>query len=91
MWHFKNRLATIIFHEFGTFSITDWIEWHTIKPLPAKNFECLQMPRTRFSKVGREWRIDSTRFPISTTVTGVMGLDLEPGVLREASLASQRR
>ena len=33
-------------------------------------------------KGGREWRIDSTRFPISTTVTGVI-LDLEPGALRE--------
>lgn len=31
---------------------------------------------------GREWRIDSSRFPISTTVTGVV-LDLEPGGLRE--------
>jgi len=31
---------------------------------------------------GREWRIDSTRFPISTTITGVI-LDLEPGALRE--------
>jgi oxalate decarboxylase len=33
-------------------------------------------------KGGREWRIDSTRFPISTTVTGVI-LDLEAGALRE--------
>jgi oxalate decarboxylase len=33
-------------------------------------------------KGGREWRVDSTRFPISTTVTGVV-LDLEPGALRE--------
>jgi oxalate decarboxylase len=33
-------------------------------------------------KGGREWRVDSTRFPISTTVTGVI-LDLEPGALRE--------
>jgi len=33
-------------------------------------------------KGGREWRIDSTRFSISTTVTGVI-LDLEPGALRE--------
>src|SRR5258707_6722214 len=33
-------------------------------------------------KGGREWRIDSTRFPISTTITGVI-LDLEPGALRE--------
>jgi oxalate decarboxylase len=31
---------------------------------------------------GREWRIDSTRFPISATVTGVI-LDLEPDALRE--------
>jgi oxalate decarboxylase len=31
---------------------------------------------------GREWRIDSTRFPISTTIAGVI-LDLEPGALRE--------
>jgi len=33
-------------------------------------------------KGGREWRVDSTRFPISTTITGVI-LDLEPGALRE--------
>jgi oxalate decarboxylase len=33
-------------------------------------------------KGGREWRVDSTRFPISTTVTGAI-LDLEPGALRE--------
>jgi oxalate decarboxylase len=46
------------------------------------NFECLQVRLTRFSKGGRQWRIDSTRFPISTTVTGVI-LDLEPGALRE--------
>jgi oxalate decarboxylase/phosphoglucose isomerase-like protein (cupin superfamily) len=31
---------------------------------------------------GREWRVDSSRFPISTTVTGVI-LDLDPGGLRE--------
>jgi oxalate decarboxylase len=33
-------------------------------------------------KGGRRWRIDSTRFPISATITGVI-LDLEPGALRE--------
>jgi len=33
-------------------------------------------------KGGREWRVDSMRFPISTTITGVI-LDLEPGALRE--------
>jgi oxalate decarboxylase len=32
-------------------------------------------------KGGREWRVDSTRFPISKTITGVV-LDLEPGALR---------
>jgi oxalate decarboxylase len=31
---------------------------------------------------GREWRVDTSRFPISTTITGVV-LDLEPGSLRE--------
>jgi oxalate decarboxylase len=31
---------------------------------------------------GREWRVDSSRFPISSTVTGVI-LDLDPGALRE--------
>jgi oxalate decarboxylase len=31
---------------------------------------------------GREWRVDSSRFPISTTITGVI-LDLDPGALRE--------
>jgi len=33
-------------------------------------------------KGGREWRVDSTRFPISTTITGVI-LDLERAALRE--------
>ena len=33
-------------------------------------------------KGGREWRVDSTKFPISKTITGVI-LDLEPGALRE--------
>jgi oxalate decarboxylase len=31
---------------------------------------------------GREWRVDSSRFPISKTITGVI-LDLDPGALRE--------
>src|SRR5215471_13590544 len=31
---------------------------------------------------GREWRVDASRFPISTTVTGAI-LDLDPGALRE--------
>jgi oxalate decarboxylase len=33
-------------------------------------------------KCGREWRVDSSSFPISATVTGVI-LDLEPGGVRE--------
>ena len=36
----------------------------------------------RTYKGGREWRVDSTNFPISKTITGVI-LDLEPGALRE--------
>jgi oxalate decarboxylase len=36
----------------------------------------------RVFKGGREWRVDSTSFPIAKTVTGVI-LDLEPGGLRE--------
>ncbi len=83
------------FSEFGTFSITDWIG-HAPKPLLAKNFSLPESAFDRFPKEevyfaraphgvfkgGREWRIDSTRFPISTTMTGVI-LDLEPGALRE--------
>jgi oxalate decarboxylase len=34
-------------------------------------------------KGGREWRVDSTRFPTSTTISGVI-LDLEPDALRES-------
>jgi oxalate decarboxylase len=33
-------------------------------------------------KGGREWRVDASRFPVSTTITGVL-LELEPGGLRE--------
>ena len=36
----------------------------------------------RIHKGGREWRVGVERFPISTTITGVV-LDLEPGALRE--------
>jgi oxalate decarboxylase len=40
-----------------------------------------QDPYATFSK-GREWRVDASKFPISTTITGVV-LDLDPGALRE--------
>src|ERR1700758_192316 len=31
---------------------------------------------------GREWRVDASRFPVSTTITGIV-LELDPGALRE--------
>jgi len=40
-------------------------------------------------KGGCEWRVDSTRFPISTTITGVI-LDLEAGCAPRVALASER-
>ena len=40
-----------------------------------------QPPHATFEG-GREWRVDSSRFPISKTMTGVV-LDLDPGALRE--------
>jgi oxalate decarboxylase len=50
-------------------------------PLTHK-YQLLQRPPHRAFKGGREWRVDSSDFPISKTVTGVI-LDLEPGALRE--------
>ncbi len=50
-------------------------------PLTHK-FELLSKPPHRTFKGGREWRVDSNNFPISTTITGVV-LELEPGALRE--------
>jgi oxalate decarboxylase len=50
-------------------------------PLTHK-YQLLERPPHRVFKGGREWRVDSTSFPISKTVTGVI-LDLEPGGLRE--------
>jgi oxalate decarboxylase len=50
-------------------------------PLTHKYELLKQEPHTVY-KGGREWRLGSDRFPISTTITGVV-LDLEPGGLRE--------
>ena len=50
-------------------------------PLTHK-FRMLAEPPHSTHKGGREWRVDSTRFPIATTIMGVV-LDLEPGGLRE--------
>src|ERR1700704_518844 len=54
------------------------------RKLPAQThkFELLEQAPHALYKGGREWRVDSTRFPISKTITGVV-LDLEPGALRE--------
>ena len=53
-----------------------------VAPPQTHKFRMLAGAPHAVFKGGREWRIDSTRFPISTTVTGVI-LDLEPGALRE--------
>lgn len=45
-------------------------------------FELLKTEPHSVHKGGREWRLGQDRFPISTTITGVV-LDLEPGGLRE--------
>jgi oxalate decarboxylase len=51
-------------------------------PPETHKYRMLAQPPLRVFKGGREWRVDSSRFPISRTVTGVI-LDLEPGALRE--------
>ena len=53
-----------------------------LRPPPLTHkYELLAQPPLHTFKGGREWRVDSTRFPISKTVTGVI-LELEPGDLR---------
>ena len=54
--------------------------WKT--PALTHKYELLKRPPHGEFKGGREWRVDSTAFPISQTVTGVV-LDLDPGALRE--------
>ena len=51
-------------------------------PPQTHKFELLAQDPHALFKGGREWRVDSNRFPISKTITGVV-LDLEPGALRE--------
>lgn len=51
-------------------------------PPDSHKYEMLKQPPHREFKGGREWRVDSTSFPISKTMTGVI-LDLEPGAIRE--------
>jgi oxalate decarboxylase len=52
------------------------------KPKLTHKYEMMKQPAHRNFEGGREWTLDSTTFPISTTVTGVI-LELEPGALRE--------
>ena len=52
------------------------------EPPQSHKFRMLAEPPHSVHKGGREWRVDATRFPISTTMAGVV-LDLEPGGLRE--------
>jgi oxalate decarboxylase len=52
-----------------------------LPPLTHKYELMSQKPYAVF-KGGKEWRVDASQFPISTTVTGVV-LELDPGALRE--------
>jgi oxalate decarboxylase len=53
-----------------------------LKPPPQTHrYRLLAQPPVATFAGGREWRVDSSRFPISQTVTGVV-LDLDPGSLR---------
>jgi oxalate decarboxylase len=52
--------------------------------LPAETHKyrlLAQVPQAVY-RGGREWLVDASRFPVSTTITGVI-LDLDPGALRE--------
>jgi oxalate decarboxylase len=51
-------------------------------PPNSHKFRMLTEPPHSIHKSGREWRVDASRFPISTTITGVV-LEMEPGALRE--------
>lgn len=57
------------------------LQGRKLPPLTHKYEMLSQAPHAIF-KGGREWRVDSSKFPISKTITGVV-LDLEPGALRE--------
>jgi len=51
-------------------------------PPLAHKYRLLAQPPDRVFDGGREWRVDSTRFPIAQTISGVV-FELEPGALRE--------
>src|SRR5258707_3691002 len=50
-------------------------------PPETHKYRFLAQPRHATYPGGREWRVDSSRFPIAKTITGVV-LDLDPGALR---------
>ncbi|REK09050.1 MAG: cupin domain-containing protein [Planctomycetota bacterium] len=51
-------------------------------PPQTHKYRMLAQPPHRVFDGGREWRVDSSQFEISTTLMGVI-LDLDPGALRE--------
>ena len=51
-------------------------------PPQTHKYRLLAQEPNSLHKGGREWRVGADRFPIATTITGVI-LDLEPGGLRE--------
>lgn len=50
-------------------------------PPETHKYRLLAQPPHGTFQGGREWRVDSSRFPIAKTITGVV-LDLDPGALR---------
>jgi oxalate decarboxylase len=50
-------------------------------PPETHKYRLLAQPPHATYRGGREWRVDSSRFPIAKTITGVV-LDLDPGALR---------
>jgi oxalate decarboxylase len=50
-------------------------------PPQTHKYRLLAQPPHGSFQGGREWRVDSSRFPIAKTITGVV-LDLDPGALR---------
>ncbi len=53
-------------------------------PPETHKYRLLAQPPHATYQGGREWRVDSSRFPISKTITGVV-LDLDPGALRSCT------
>jgi len=51
-------------------------------PPDTHRYRLLAQEPHSIHQFGREWRVGANRFPIATTITGVV-LDLEPGGLRE--------